>query len=148
MGKRTAHTTYSAGSSDGDTPTDWTKFSLVDADIIPFEAAKLDAATTERHETQQVKRGRYFVKGPIPFAWVCENIPDPTSRLILVAKAFMDMEQKSECALSRKVWACAGVYNKDQRRRVLQKIRTAIGGYTVLNRKGRPSVLRRSDPER
>jgi len=40
---------------------------------------------------QRAKRDAMFLKGPITFGWINLNIPDPTSRLILVAEAFMKM---------------------------------------------------------
>ena len=40
---------------------------------------------------QRAKRDAMFLKGPVTFGWVNLNIPDPTSRLILVAEAYMKM---------------------------------------------------------
>jgi len=40
---------------------------------------------------QRAKRDELFLRGPVNFRWVNQNIPDPTSRLILVAQGFMGM---------------------------------------------------------
>ena len=34
---------------------------------------------------QRAKRDKLFLLGPIDFGWINENLPDPTSRLIVVA---------------------------------------------------------------
>jgi hypothetical protein len=92
---------------------------------------------------QRAKRDALFLKGPIKFGWVRQNVPDPTSRLILVARGFMNMANpaKTEYELSLKVWDCAGIHSPDQRTRVLKKIDQKCEGYWVEQRKGRTSVL-------
>jgi len=92
---------------------------------------------------QRARRDALFLKGPIKFGWIRQNIPDPTSRLILVARGFMNMANptETECALSLKVWDCAGIHSPDQRTRVLKKISQKCEGYWVEQRKGRTSVL-------
>ena len=107
--------------------------------IVP---ARLGDLSRERRKNRREKRDRYFIKGPLPFPWVRENIPNPTSRLILVAKAFMDMERRNEVALSRKIWDCAGIPGSSQRRHVLERIRTSVSGYRVIPRRGRTSLLK------
>ena len=93
--------------------------------------------------TQRAKRGELFLRGPVYFRWVNQNIPDPTSRLILVAQGFMGMAkpQVSELALTAKVWDCAGIDSHDQRSRVLKKIDKQCVGYWVERRDGRTAVL-------
>jgi len=79
---------------------------------------------------QRSKRDALFLKGPITFGWIRQNIPDPTSRLILVAEAFMNMHSPALTALepSLKVGQCAGIDSPDQRARVLIRlIRNARG---------------------
>ena len=109
-----------------------------------LEGARLSQESHERHKAQQHKRSKYFLKGPLLFEWICENIPDPASRVILVARAFMDMERRNDCVLSRKVLHCAGIEGKDLRGRTLNNIRQSVLGYVVINRPGRPCVLRRT----
>ena len=46
-------------------------------------------------DVQRAKRDKLFLKGPIYFEWIRQNISDPTARLLLVARAFMDMEEKN-----------------------------------------------------
>jgi hypothetical protein len=123
----------------------WADF-VVDVDTATtVEPGKLSGPSEARHLSQREKRDRYFVKGPLSFGWVRVNIPDPSSRLILVAKAFMDMDGSVECILSAKVWDCANVSGKDARRRVLQKIQKSVVGFEAITRPGRPSILRSVD---
>ena len=89
------------------------------------------------------KRDALFLMGPIKFEWINANIPDPASRLVLIANAFMDMEGHSEIALTGKIWEAANISGKDKRRRVLQTLRGSTKGYEVIPRAGRTSLLRR-----
>jgi len=114
---------------------------VADNDAAEGELSQISLA---RRQSQSDKRQRYFLKGPLSFGWVCNNIPDPTSRLVLVARAFMDMAGSEECVLTAKVWHCAGIANRDQRRRVLARLRKLDGNFEVVDRKGRPSVLRKA----
>jgi hypothetical protein len=92
---------------------------------------------------QCAKRDAMFLKGPVTFGWIKRNIPDPTSRLILVAEAFMKMTTPvlNSLELSLKVWDCAGIESHDQRSRVLKKIDQRCEGYWVARREGRTAVL-------
>jgi hypothetical protein len=92
---------------------------------------------------QRAKRDKLFLFGPIDFGWINENLPDPTSRLILVARAFMGMStpKASEVTLTAMVWDCAGVESPDQRSRVLKKVDQHCEGYWVERRDGRTAVL-------
>ena len=92
---------------------------------------------------QRAKRDAMFLKGPVSFGWIKRSIPDPTSRLILVAKAFMEMATPAlnSLELSLKIWDCAGIESHDQRSRVLKKIDQRCEGYWVERRDGRTSVL-------
>jgi hypothetical protein len=123
---------------------DWKTVRLGDTALRRMEALKLGTQSKRRRDVQAEKRNRYFLKGPLEFRWILANIPDPASRLILVAAAFMDMESRSECVLSSKVWSCAGIEGKDRRRRVLQKIRTHSEEFKVRRRAGRRSILVRN----
>lgn len=96
---------------------------------------------------QRAKRDAMFLKGPITFGWIKRSIPDPTSRLILVAEAFINMHSPAlkSLALSLKIWDCAGIQSHDQRSRVLKKIDKRCGGYWVERREGRTSVLHKGE---
>ena len=98
---------------------------------------------SETKAAQRVKRDAMFLKGPVTFAWIKRNVPDPTSRLILVAEAFMKMSTlaPNSLELSLKVWDCAGIKSHDQRSRVLKKIDQRCEGYWVERRNGRTAVL-------
>ena len=98
---------------------------------------------------QRAKRDALFLKGPVTFGWVERNIPDPTSRLILVSEAFMKMATPAltSLELSLRVWDCAGIQSPDQRSRVLKKIDQHCPGYWVERREGRTAVLHKGkDP--
>ena len=124
-------------------PVNWSSVALDAGTLSLCEKAKLSDETVRRKVSQRDKRDRYFLKGPLYFGWVRQNIPDPASRLILITQAFMDMDGSRERVLSAKVWDCAWVVGKDARRRALRKIQKLVVGFEVVNRPGRPSILRR-----
>ena len=101
---------------------------------------------SDRRDVQRAKRDKLFLKGPIYFAWINKNIGDPTARLILVARAFMNMSYpvKTSLALTLKEWDSAGINNSDQRSRVLKNIDKDVKDYWVERRPGRTSVLHHS----
>jgi hypothetical protein len=101
---------------------------------------QLSAKSEARRAAQDRKRGRYFLKGPLSFDYIRQIIPDPTSRVILVARAFADMQSENRCTLSKKIWACAEV-GTNQRRLVLARLRKMSPALTVQDRIGRASVL-------
>lgn len=100
---------------------------------------------TDRRAEQARKRDALFLLGPVRFDWIKLNIPDPASRLILVAEAFMKMKTPSLDALElrKQVWDCAGISGKDRRSRVLAKIDQSVPGYTVERKAGGVATLRR-----
>ena len=64
---------------------------------------------SNRRDTQRAKRDKLFLKGPIYFEWIRKNITDPTARLLLVARAFMDMEgEKSLSPYIKSLGLCRG----------------------------------------
>ena len=113
---------------------------LSECDVAKITRMKLSAKSETRRAAQVRKRGQYFLKGPLSFDFIRRMIPDPSSRVILVARAFADMRFESKCVLSEKVWTCAEVV-KNQRRRVLAKLRKMSPNIEVKNRIGRTSVL-------
>ena len=96
---------------------------------------------SNRRDIQRAKRDKLFLKGPIYFEWIRQNITDPTARLLLVARAFMDMEEKNHYPLTSKVWDCAGVNDRSRRTRVLKNIDKKVKDYRVERRIGRTSVI-------
>ena len=94
-----------------------------------------------RRDIQRAKRNKLFLKGPIYFQWINDNIADPTARLLLVARAFMDMEEKTHYSLTLKVWDCAGINDRSRRTRVLNNIRKHVKNYRVERHIGKPSVI-------
>ena len=103
----------------------------------------LSSETIKAQAQQREKRQGLFLGGTISFGWIQTNIPDPTSRLTLVTRAYMDMEKVTALPLSRKVWASANIVGKDARQRVLRKLEAQQGDYEVVSRPGRSSLLRR-----
>jgi hypothetical protein len=101
---------------------------------------QLSAGSELRRAAQDQKRGQYFLKGPLLFDFIRRMIPDPTSRVVLVARAFADMKFEDKCVLSGKIWDCAEV-STSQRRRVLARLRKMSPGLIVQDRRGRASVL-------
>jgi hypothetical protein len=104
---------------------------------------------TDRRLAQLRKRETLFLKGPVLFGWIKLNIPDPASRLILVAEAFMKMKTPAMDALELRelVWDCAGISGKDRRSRVLAKIDRGVSGFRVERKLGGVATLRRIKSE-
>ena len=90
---------------------------------------RLSPVSQQRHAARQKARKELFLKGPVTFNWMCSHIPDATSRLILVARAFVDIEDSPRIKLTRKHWECAGITDKDARSRVIAKIKRECPGY-------------------
>lgn len=101
---------------------------------------QLSAGSEARRTTRDQKRGQYFLKGPLSFDFIRRMIPDPTSRVILVSRAFADMRFENKCVLSTKIWTCAEV-GANQRRLVLARLRKMSPELAVRDRIGRASVL-------
>jgi hypothetical protein len=101
---------------------------------------QLSAKSEKRRADQERKRRQYFLKGPLSFDFIRQVIPDPTSRVILVARAFADMQSGDDCTLSKKIWDCAEV-GANQRRLVLARLRKMSPALKVQDRIGRTSVL-------
>lgn len=113
---------------------------LSQSDAVKINQMKMSAKSKTRKAAQDQKRSQYFLKGPLSFNFVQRTIPDPTSRVILVARAFADMKFENYCVLSGKVWGCAKV-KTNQRRRVLASLRRLSPDLEVQDRVGRTSVL-------
>ncbi len=95
----------------------------------------------DQKPAQKTKRNNLFLKGPIDFQWINNNIADPTARLLLIARAFMVMEGKANYPLTLKVWDCAGINDRSTRTRVLKNIVKNVKDYKVERRVGRTSVI-------
>ncbi len=98
---------------------------------------RLNSASQRRHAARQKARGDLFLKGPVYFKWMFKHIPDATSRLILVARAFFGIEERLKIKLTRKHWECAGVSDKDTRSRVTTKIRRECSSIHLDAKQGR-----------
>ena len=103
----------------------------------------LSPATLALKERRKRRKSMLFLQGPLTFDWINHSIPDPASRLILVARAYMDMKGCSELPLTAAVWEAARILGKDARYRTLKAIRANVKRYAVETRKGRTTVLRK-----
>ena len=115
------------------------KLNLDTSEMGALGQTRLSDNSIARRVAQRDKRDLLFVR--ISFKTIRQTIPDPASRAVLVAKAFMDMEGTNECVLAKRIWECAGIETHDQRRRVLARLRKQGPALKVVDRPGRPSVL-------
>ena len=102
---------------------------------------RLSSASQQRHAARQKARKELFLKGPVTFTWMCGHIPDDTSPLILVARAFVAIEDSARVKLTRKHWECAGITDKDARSRVIAKIRSECPGILLDTKQGRCTYI-------
>ena len=102
---------------------------------------RLSSVSQRRHAVRQKVRDRLFLKGPVTFNWMCGHMPDATSRLILVARAFVDIEDSPRIKLTRKHWECAGITDKDTRSRVIAKIRRECLNILLDTKQGRCTYI-------
>ena len=101
----------------------------------------LSPVSGQRHAARQKARKELFLKGRVTFNWMCSHIPDATSRLILVARAFVDMEDSPRIKLTRKHWECAGITDKDTRSRVIAKIKRECPSIHLDAKQGRCTYI-------
>ena len=101
----------------------------------------LSSTSQQRQVARQKAQDRLFLKGPITFLWMRSHIPDATSRLILIARAFVDIEDSPRIKLTRKHWECAGITDKDTRSRVIAKIRRECPGILLDAKQGRCTYI-------
>ena len=101
----------------------------------------ISSDSQRRHAARQKAQNQLFLKGPITFYWMCSHIPDATSRLILVARAFVDIEERPKIKLTRKHWECAGINDKDTRSRVIAKIRRECPDILLDAKQGRCTYI-------
>ena len=102
---------------------------------------RLSSVSQRRHAVRQKVRDRLFLKGPVTFNWMCSHMPDATSRLTLVARAFVDIEDSPRIKLTRKHWECAGITDKDTRSRVIAKIRRECLNILLDTKQGRCTYI-------
>ena len=68
---------------------------------------------------------------------MCSHISDDTSRLILIVRAFVAIEDSQRIKLTRKHWECAGITDKNTRSRVIAKIKRECPGILLDTQQGR-----------
>ena len=101
----------------------------------------ISSVSQRRHAARQKARNQLFLKGPVTFHWMRSHIPDATSRLILVARAFVDIEGRPRIKLTRKHWECTGINDKDTRSRVIAKIRRECPDILLDAKQGRCTYI-------
>ena len=102
---------------------------------------RLSSASQRRHAARQKARDQLFLKGPVTFNWMGSHTPDATSRMILVVRAFVAIEDCPRIKLTRKHWECAGITDKDTRSRVIAKIKRECPGILLDTRQGRCTYI-------
>ena len=102
---------------------------------------RLSSASQRRHAARQKARDQLFLKGPVTFNWMGSHTPDATSRMILVVRAFVAIEDSRRIKLTRKHWECAGITDKDTRSRVIAKIKRECPGILLDTRQGRCTYI-------
>lgn len=89
---------------------------------------------------QEPKQKSLFLKGPIPLSWVRKSIPDPTSRLLLVLRAYSDMQRAEWFKVSKEIEREAGLKYRKAVHRALKQLEDA-GAVKVIRKPGRrPTV--------
>ncbi len=109
--------------------------------MYPPERKIYDPALDLERQTENRSK-ELFLCGPIPFAWIRRACFDPTARLALVVRAFMDMERTRELPVSMKVCRYAGISNRHQRWRCLQRL-ARTGLFEISAAQGRSPVAKR-----
>ena len=106
-----------------------------------IQEGQLTHSSQQQHNKRLKKRAELFLKGPTKLQWLRDNIPDPMARLVLVARAFSDIENTHRVKLTRKIWECAGITDKDTRSRVINKISRRCPTILVDAQRGRCTPL-------
>ncbi len=100
-----------------------------------------DPASDLKHRTAERSK-ELFLRGPIPFDWINRACPDPTARLALIIRSFMEMEGALELRISMKICRYAGISDRRQRWRCLQKL-AHTGLFEISATQGRSPVAKR-----
>ena len=83
-----------------------------------------------------------FLRGPISFDWINRTCSDPAARLAFIIRAFMDMKRTRELRVSMEICRYAGVSDRRQRWRCLQRLaRTNL--FEISAAQGRSPVAKR-----
>ena len=83
-----------------------------------------------------------FLSGPIPFDWIRKACLEPADRLALILRAFLDMRGVNELRVSAEICRYAGISDRYQRRRCLQKL-ASTGLFEISAAQGRSPVAKR-----
>ena len=95
----------------------------------------LERRTADRSE-------HLFLRGPISFDWINQVCLDPAARLAFIIRAFMDMKRTHEVRVSMEICRYAGISDRRQRWRCLQRLaRTNL--FEISAAQGRSPVAKR-----
>ncbi len=107
----------------------------------PCERKIFDPASDlERRTADRSKE--LFLRGPVTFDWINRACLDPATRLALIIRAFMDMERTANLPVSMKVCRYAGISDRRQRWRCLQKL-ARTGLFKISTARGRSPIVRK-----
>ena len=90
--------------------------SVPDKDV---PAERVETATARK---QRQRRDQRFLKGPISFRWIRENIQYPADRLLLVLRAHTDMQRSNEIKITKGILVDAGISDRQVVYRAIKKL--------------------------
>ena len=94
-----------------------------DLDVsLPDSEIPCQRINTRTDLIREKQRQLRFLKGPIPLQWIRENIQSPADRLLLVLRAYSDMQRGGPIKLTAGIEADAGMPNRKATYRSLQKL--------------------------
>ncbi len=88
------------------------------------------------------KSAGLFLCGPVPFDWIRRACSEPADRLALILRAFLDMREAKEVRVSAEICRYAGISDRYQRRRCLQKL-ARTGLFEISAARGRSPIAKR-----
>ena len=110
--------------------------SSVPDEEIPCKEVELASASHRK-----LKRQALFLKGPLPLAWIRENIRCTPDRLLLVLRAHADMGRGREVVLTASVLRDAGIEDRKAGYRAVARLE-ASGAIIVTRRPGQRHTVR------
>ena len=101
-------------------------------------AERVDTASTRGRRKRGADR---FLKGPTPLNWIREHVQCPADRLLLVFRAYGDMQHSSEIRVTADVLRDAGITDRKAAYRAIKRLE--VSGSVLVSRKpGRRPVTR------
>mgnify|MGYP007072247243 CR=1 FL=1 len=111
--------------------------------LVPDKLVPSERVTTKADHSRQKRRDERFLKGPVRFTWIRKNIPCPASRLLLILRAYTDMQTSTQIKVGTAVLKDAGISNRQAAYRAIRKLESA-GSLAVHRKPGcKPTVALR-----